>query len=116
MEKGGAEREDLILGNLQEIAERMIALSQRYFHIGADELRGPARRAEVLRLRTVHYYILRSLGFTQREIADYYKQSRLSVARRCAVMQENWSRFQDTYEFVRNKLVVGQYLTYDRLH
>ena len=105
-EKGGSDQRELILGNFQEIAENMMAISQRYFHIGEDELRGPSRGVEVVRLRTVQYYILWSQGYTQREIAAYYRQSRPSVARRCAVMKEDWQSFEEMYEFVRSKLVI----------
>lgn len=102
--KGSSEQEDLILGNFQEIAENMMAISHRYFHIGEDQLRGSSRSEKVVRLRTIQYYFLRSQGYTQREIAAYYRQSRVSVARRCEVMKGNWHDFEEEYEFFRSKL------------
>ncbi|MCL1853146.1 MAG: DnaA/Hda family protein [Peptococcaceae bacterium] len=100
----GSGAAEWIWGNLQEIAERMMEISRRCFHVDEDELRGPFRGAKIVRLRTIQYYILHAQGYTQREIADHYRQGRESVARGCARMKANWVEYEQDYKFFLSEL------------
>ncbi|MCL1790466.1 MAG: DnaA/Hda family protein [Peptococcaceae bacterium] len=98
------EREEWIPGNFEEITERMMAISWYGFGVEEDELRGPSRGVKIVRLRSIQYTILYNKGYTQREIACYYRQGRDAVARGCARLRANWSEFEEDYDFFINEL------------